>query len=219
VFYNVRYAVPSDPTSGTTTPRAKQTPAQLLRRIDWLGCFLLAAWVGSALVAVSLKTASTSVDAYKWTSPIILGLFGASAGLFVIFLVVELKWAAEPVMPFELLHRRTPIAVAINNFVLSVALFGCVSLNPSSKSRSCRETIADEQMYTVPLYFTAVRQMSASFAGAHLIPNAIIGMGGSLGCGFIVRHTGKYYWLTFFGSVFGIVSAVLLSAWDVNTPG
>lgn len=178
------------------------------------------------MVAVSLKTASTSVDAYKWTSPVILGLFGTSAGLFVVFLVVELKWAAEPVMPFELLHRRTPIAVAINNFVLSVSLFGCVSVMITSLPLSLLPEIyrhgrevADDQMYTVPLYFTAVRQMSASYAGAHLIPNAIIGMAGSLGCGFIVRQTGKYYWLNFFGGVFGIISAVLLSTWDVETAG
>jgi hypothetical protein len=30
-------------------------------------------------------------------------------------------------------------------------------------------------MYSVPLYFTAVRQMTPSQAGRHLIPNAIIG--------------------------------------------
>jgi hypothetical protein len=128
VWFNVRYTVPSNPASGSATPVAKQTPFQLIKRIDWVGTILLAAWVGAALVAVSLNTNSTTVDAYPWTSPTILGLFGASAVLFVVFLFVELKWAAEPVMPFELLHRRTPMAVALNNFILSVSLFGCVSI-------------------------------------------------------------------------------------------
>lgn len=128
VWLNVRYVVPSDPSSGTATPAVKQTPFQLIKRIDWLGTFLLAGWVGAALVAVSLNTNSTTVDAYPWTSPTILGLFAASAVLFLIFLFVELKWAAEPVMPFELLHRRTPVAVAINNFILSIVTFGCVSV-------------------------------------------------------------------------------------------
>ena len=128
MWFNVRYTVPSNPASGSATPVAKQTPFQLIKRIDWVGTILLAAWVGAALVAVSLNTNSTTVDAYPWTSPTILGLFGASAVLFVVFLFVELKWAAEPVMPFELLHRRTPMAVALNNFILSVSLFGCVSI-------------------------------------------------------------------------------------------
>ena len=126
IYTKVRYALPSLPNSGASTPTTKPTVTQLLKRIDWLGCILLAGWVGSALVAVTLKTNSTAVDAYKWTSPEILGLFGASAVTFVIFLAVELKWAKEPVMPFELLHSRTPIAVAINNFCISVVMFGTV---------------------------------------------------------------------------------------------
>jgi hypothetical protein len=74
-------------------------------------------------------------------------------------------------------------------------------------------------MYSVPLYFTAVRQMSAARAGAHLIPNAVIGMLGSLGCGFVVRHTGKFYWLNFAGGLIGIISAILLTTWNTSTPG
>jgi hypothetical protein len=99
----------------------------LLKRIDFAGSFLLAGWVGSALLAISLKTNSTDVDAYRWTDPTILGLFAASAVLFAIFLLVELKLAAEPVMPFELLNRRTPVSVALNNFLISIVTFGTVS--------------------------------------------------------------------------------------------
>ena len=130
VWFKVRYTVPSDPTSGTATPAKTPKRWQLVKRIDWVGTLLLASWVGAALIAVSLNANSTSVDAYPWTSPVILGLFGASAVLFVVFLFVELKWAAEPVMPFELLHRRTPMAVALNNFIISTSLFGCVSRSP-----------------------------------------------------------------------------------------
>ncbi|KAK6905846.1 hypothetical protein I203_106680 [Kwoniella mangroviensis CBS 8507] len=104
---------------------------QLFRRIDFLGCFLLAGWVGAALIAVSLKTNSTLLDAYAWSDPLILALFGASAVLFALFLLVELKWASEPVMPFELLNRRTAVSVAINNFSISMAQFALVSKRSS----------------------------------------------------------------------------------------
>ncbi|OCF33929.1 multidrug resistance protein fnx1 [Kwoniella heveanensis CBS 569] len=197
VYLNVRYE--SAHVSGTTTPGGgvKQTPMQLFRRIDFTGCILLAGWVGAALIAVSLKTNSTSVDAYLWSDPVILGLFGLSAGLFVLFLVVELKWAAEPVMPFELLNRRTAASVAINNFAISVSNFAL--------------------LYSIPLYFTVVRQMSSSLAGAHLMPNSIFGMIGSLGCGFIVRHTRKYYWLNFWTGLMGVIGTILISTWDKST--
>lgn len=137
IWLNVRYdwearaQAGSVPASGTSTPTAsapRPSAKALLKRIDFLGCFLLAGWVGCALLAISLKTNSTDVFAYKWTDSTILGLFAGSFGLFLVFLFVELKFAAEPVMPFELLHSRTPIAVAVNNFVLSILAFGTVSL-------------------------------------------------------------------------------------------
>nr|XP_019014992.1 multidrug resistance protein fnx1 [Kwoniella pini CBS 10737]OCF53773.1 multidrug resistance protein fnx1 [Kwoniella pini CBS 10737] len=198
VYSNVRYTIPSDPSSGAATPVIKrQTPMQLFRRIDFLGCFLLAGWVGAALIAVSLKTNSTASDGYDWSDPIIIALFATSGVLLVVFLLVELKWAAEPVMPFELLNRRTAVSVAINNFSISMAQFALI--------------------YTIPLFFTVVRQMSSSQAGAHLIPNSIAGMVGSLGCGFVVRHTKKYYWLNFWSGFFGVVGAILIATWNRNS--
>lgn len=200
VHSNVRYDVPSRPSSGAATPNpaaVKQTAMQLFKRIDFLGCFLLAGWVGAALIAISLNINSTATNAYNWSDPIMIGLFATSAVLFVLFLFVELKWAAEPVMPFELLVSRTPVAVAINNFVLSVANFAI--------------------LYSVPLYFTTVRQMSASNAGAHLIPNSFVGVIGSLGAGLIVRRTHKYYWLNTFCACFGVIGCFLISTWRLGT--
>ena len=130
VFWRVRYVIPEPPTSGTATPsmpKKKQTAMEKLKRIDFLGCFLLAGWVGSALLAVSLKTNSTELDAYKWTDPLILGLFVTSAVVFVIFMLVEKFVAAEPVLPLELLTKRTPVSVALNNMTISILGFGTVS--------------------------------------------------------------------------------------------
>ncbi|KIR59281.1 multidrug resistance protein fnx1 [Cryptococcus bacillisporus CA1873] len=201
IHSNVRYDVPSRPSSGAATPNpaaaGKQTAMRLFKRIDFLGCFLLAGWVGAALIAVSLNINSTATSAHNWSDPIMIALFITSAVFFVLFLLVELKWAAEPVMPFELLVSRTPVAVAINNFVLSVVNFAI--------------------LYSVPLYFTAVRQMSASNAGAHLIPNSFVGMIGSLGTGLVVRRSHKYYWLNTFCACFGVIGCFLISTWNLGT--
>ncbi|KIR24735.1 multidrug resistance protein fnx1 [Cryptococcus deuterogattii 99/473] len=201
IHSNVRYDVPSRPSSGAATPNpaaaGKQTAMQLFKRIDFLGCFLLAGWVGAALIAVSLNINSTATNAHNWSDPIMIVLFTTSAVFFVLFLLVELKWAAEPVMPFELLVSRTPVAVAINNFVLSVVNFAI--------------------LYSVPLYFTAVRQMSASSAGAHLIPNSFVGAIGSLGAGLVVRRSHKYYWLNTFCACFGVIGCFLISTWNLGT--
>lgn len=50
-----------------------------------------------------------------------------------------------------------------------------------------------------------------------MIPNSILGSFGSLATGFIVRATGRYYWLTIFCGGFSIISAILLAGWDKHT--
>jgi hypothetical protein len=198
IFFKVRYTIPSPSNSGTSTPVLKETTAQKLKKVDWLGSFLLACSIGSVLMAVSLKTSSIDeATGFAWSDPVIVGLFVAGAVSLVLFLTVELKYAVMPILPVELLTQRTPVAVAINNLAISILSFGV--------------------MYSVPLYFTAVRLMTASVAGYHLIPNSVLGSLGSLGNGFLVRHTGKYYWLTFFCGCFAVISACMLSTWDLNS--
>ena len=119
MFTYVRYEVPS-------AKQAAQTPIQLLKRIDFLGCFLLFGWLGIAILVLSMKTEATD-ESLAWTSPLILGLIIAAVVLFLVFIWVEFKFAKEPVLPIELLSRRTPIAVSINNFFLSIVIFGTVS--------------------------------------------------------------------------------------------
>ena len=218
VFNNTRYTLPTSVPSGISTPVKPQTTYEKFRRVDFLGCFLLAGWLGSALIAVSLKTNSTDVNAYSWNSPTLLVLFGVAIILFVAFLFVELKWAAEPVIAFELLHKRTPIAVAINHFVLSIVQFAAVSPQNRFPIRHHLADDASVQLYSVPLFFTAVRQMSASQAGQRLISNSILLIIGSLGCGHIVRSTGKYYTLTFIMGLIGISSCIWIATWSISTP-
>lgn len=76
-------------------------------------------------------------DDIGWSNPLIIGLFGASAGLFLLFILVETKFAKEPVLPLELLKRRTAVSVAIHNLALSIMIYAMVSLfhNENDKDR------------------------------------------------------------------------------------
>jgi hypothetical protein len=124
IYLKVDYEIPLTP--GTATP-TKQTARQKLARIDFLGCFLLAGFVGALLLAVSIKTSAIGKDEIGWSDPLIVGLFGASGGLFLVFLLVEFEFSKEPVLPLELLHKRTAISVAIHNLVLSILIYAMVS--------------------------------------------------------------------------------------------
>jgi len=59
--------------------------------------------------------------------------------------------------------------------------------------------------------------MSPSNAGQHLLSIGALSCIGSLGSGFIVRRTGKVYWLIVGGSLIGVISAGLLTTWSART--
>jgi hypothetical protein len=60
--------------------------------------------------------------------------------------------------------------------------------------------------------------MSASSAGSHMIPNGFFAAGASLGSGFIVKATGRYYWLTFCSGLSAVVSVIMFSFWTKDSP-
>lgn len=72
-------------------------------------------------------------------------------------------------------------------------------------------------LYSFPLVFNIVKQQSASDAGAHLTPNAIFLGAGSLGAGYVIRHTGRYYWLLVFSAVLPVVSCVMMASLGRNS--
>lgn len=129
--------------------KKQSTFRQKLARIDWLGSATLVATIGALLVGVTLKTA----EEMPWSSPLVWGLFVASALSGIAFFLVESYWSPEPILPMRLLHQRTPAAVAISNFGMAFCAFSV--------------------LYNVPLYFSAVRLQTASQAGLHLLPNSV----------------------------------------------
>ncbi|CAE6457605.1 unnamed protein product [Rhizoctonia solani] len=195
-------------------PETKQTARQKLARIDYAGSFTLVVCVGSLLLGLSLKTS----EDLEWSSLTVTGLLCLSAVFAVAFVSVEAKWAPEPVMPLRLLTMRTPLFVALSNF--------CVSCN------------AFAMLYNVPLYFSAVRMNSASesgkyletrghslranaqpnsYVGLHLLPNAMAVSCGSVFAGWMMRKTGKLYWLTLSSAIGVLLSASLISFWNEST--
>lgn len=177
-----------------------QTWKTKLVRIDYLGSFTLALTVSSLLLAMSIKTSATKFDGsdYAFSDPIIWGLFVCS-GLFAItFLVVESYYSLEPILPLKLLTRRTPVAIALSSFTMVTVQFSV--------------------LYNIPLFFTIVQQRSSSSSGAHLLPNSILIGAGSLFVGWIMRHTGKYWWLGVDCAVLIVVSSIGMCFWKKDSP-
>ncbi|TNY24707.1 major facilitator superfamily domain-containing protein [Rhodotorula diobovata] len=144
---------------------------EMIRRIDYLGSLTLVTSLGSLLFALSFKNDRSLAwsSPYVWAPLIVFGLSG------VAFVLVEAFWSPEPVMPLRILKDRNGLFVALINFTVSFVSFSI--------------------LYFYPQFFEIVKQKSASEAGAHLLPNSIALSVGSLFAGWVIRRTGRYYWL------------------------
>ncbi|KIM27608.1 hypothetical protein M408DRAFT_24523 [Serendipita vermifera MAFF 305830] len=173
-------------------PKAPLTLNQKLKKIDWLGSLTLVLFVSSLLMGFSLKATEDLrwSDARVWASLLFSGLALLS------FVFVEAKVSPEPVMPMRLLLSRTPLAVALTNFFGSVVNFSA--------------------LYNIPLYFMAVRLQTAGEAGLHLVPNSIALSLGSVGAGWIMQRTGKYWSLTIASTSLSLLGSILIALWNRN---
>jgi uncharacterized membrane protein len=93
-----------------------------LKRIDFFGSLTLVLTVGSLLLGLSLK----STEELPWSHPLIWGLISSSGAWAIVFVIVEIKVAAYPVMPIRLIRQRTPLAVSLGNFFASIASFSMI---------------------------------------------------------------------------------------------
>lgn len=171
----------------------------VLGRIDYLGSLTLALSIGGLVLGVSFKTSSARSDGidYAWSDPLIVGLLLGSALFTVIFMLVEKLYAVQPILPLELLLRRTPLSVALSSLVMVANQFSL--------------------LYNVPLYFSAVRLTSSSVAGAHLLPySGLFGIG-SLTVGFVIRRSGKYKAVSLVSASFMVLSSALFLTWNRHT--
>jgi len=172
-----------------------------LKQIDWAGLILLIIGVGSLLLAMSFKTSSTTSTGgeYKWQDPLIYGLLIVSLIGTIAFIGVEKYISNQPILPLSLLTRRTPLGVAISNFFMTLSQFSL--------------------LYNVPLYFSTVHLKSSSVSGAHLLPNSIMICFGSLFVGYIMRRTGRYWYLTLACGGLIVLTCGLLCTWREEMSG
>jgi len=148
----------------------KETQKSRIKRVDFLGSFLLIASL--VLLLLGLNSGGNVVP---WNHPLVLVSLPLSALFLLAFIYVEDRIASEPVIPVRLLLDRTVASACLTNWLATMAVFGL--------------------LYYAPIYFQ-VLGLSSTQAGIRLIPNAVGAGAGSLGVGVIMRATGKYWLLS-----------------------
>ncbi|EON62487.1 hypothetical protein W97_01709 [Coniosporium apollinis CBS 100218] len=141
-----------------------------LRRIDFLGAAILICAVFALLLGLDRGSN------VAWSDKVTITALCVSLPLFLLFVGVEMKVAAEPFAPGHIIFERS--------------LFACYLCNFFSFSGWLAA------LFFIPLYFQAVDGHTATQAGVRLIPGILAGVSGSLFGGFYMQKTGRYYWLT-----------------------
>lgn len=163
-----------------------------LKRVDFLGSSLLVATL--VLLLLGLNSGGNVVS---WSHPLVLTSLPLSAVLLIAFVVIEEKFAREPVMPVRLILNRTVACACLTNwFFLMIA-------------------------YALDFYiviFFRIRGLSATEAGAALIPFSITTAAGSLLAGIITNRTGRYKILNIVVLLLMLLATALVAMSSLSTP-
>lgn len=171
---------------------SKQSDESKLSRVDFLGAFTLTAALILLLLGLNLGGSSLGFG-----HPLVLGFFALSFLGFCAFVWVEAKWSKEPIIPMELMLRRTIAMANLNNWFTLMVVF----------------TV----LIYIPIWFQ-VRGSSTTAAGSHLISHSVGVSAGALCSGYVMQWTGKYAVLGMgLMSIFVLGSGMLL-ALDLSSP-
>ncbi|KAK0524111.1 hypothetical protein OC842_005932 [Tilletia horrida] len=170
-------------------PAGPGSVVEKLKRIDYLGSLSLVASVTLGLIGLSLGG-----NEREWSDPLVIGTIAGGLGGLVVFTLIEKYVAREPLMPMAVLFTKTPGFVALACWFISMSQFSII--------------------FQVPLYFSAVEQTSSSYAGLHLIPNAVIASSCSLGSGLIMARTGKYRRMLLAAGVMAFIGPFMMTFWQ-----
>ncbi|GAW11224.1 hypothetical protein ANO14919_005660 [Xylariales sp. No.14919] len=141
-------------------------------RIDFIGAFTLVSAV--FLLLFGLDNGSNK----GWSKKITVVPLTLAPVLFTIFVLVEAK-VTEPFAPGHVIFDPPLLAAYGANFFGVAGQMGI--------------------LFFVALFFQAALGMSATLSGLVFIPSTFFALSGSLGGGFVMRRTGRYYWLTLTG--------------------
>ncbi len=163
-----------------------------VRRIDFLGAFLVAA----ATICLLLGLTWGSNQIYAWASPQVIGILAASAALYVAFILVE-HFIADPVLPLELFRNQVFAVSAILSLLQLMILVGLV-------------------IY-LPLFLQGVLGISATDSGAVITPLTLSSVIGAALAGALIARFQRYRIITIISALIMTFGVFLLTRMTPTT--
>jgi len=161
-------------------------------KLDYFGAITMTLFIVPLILALTWA----GVD-YAWSSSVILGLFGFTLVMFMLFLMIERR-VEEPIIPLALFNSRVLVVSAIVGFLMGASFFPVVTF--------------------IPLYFQGVLGSTATASGGFLTPMMLAASLGSFLCGQLLSRTGGHYrLLSSIGFALTTIGFVLLAGMTAET--
>lgn len=142
-----------------------------LLAIDWIGASTLVVFLVLFLLTASLGGKEIAYTSKTFVLMSILSILSC-----LVFIYVELRVAKDPVLPLRFLGIRSVLGSSLSNWFCMMAT---MTTN-----------------YYLPIYFSGVLNMSPTDIGKRIMPNFFSVAFGSLGAGYYMKKTRKYYWFS-----------------------
>ncbi|KAL4962167.1 major facilitator superfamily domain-containing protein [Aspergillus stella-maris] len=139
-----------------------------LRRIDYAGSITLVLSLAVLFVYLNQEHDSPAASTSGLYAKVAISV---SAILLALFIIIELYWAQEPIIPLAIFRSRTVLATCLTVCFVSISYY--------------------TMMFYVPLYLQ-LRGHSPSQTGVLLLPESVGAACGSLTVGLIARKRGSY---------------------------
>ncbi|KAI8137956.1 major facilitator superfamily domain-containing protein [Fennellomyces sp. T-0311] len=173
-------------------PMEKSNLKEKLKRIDYAGNFLVLAAATLFLLAMNFGG-----QTFPWKSAAVIAPFVLTGVLVAALVVVEVKFAKEPLMPPRLFKNRSIVAILVVNLMFGLTFFAA--------------------LYYLPIYFQAVRGDSATWSGIRLIPMQMVVCVISTISGITISKIGFYRPIITIGLALLTLCIGLISLFEVDT--
>lgn len=157
-----------------------------LRRLDWAGATSLIAFL-----FLFMLTSSMGGSSVAYGSRLFAAMCAATLVFGAVFVYVELRVAADPVLPVSFLRDRSVLGSSLANWF-------------------CMMSMMTTNFY-LPVYWSSVLGMKATDVGKRAMPSFFSVAFGSLGAGLYMKRTGKYYYFLLAFCVLAIAGQVQIA--------
>ena len=156
----------------TVLPNFHPNTGIKVRDLDYLGIVLFTAGVVPLLLGLTDKGLTDAQGKlYSWTDPRVGGLIVLSIVLLAGFLLAETR-AKQAIIPLDLFRNRNYSATNLATFLVAFGMFASIVF--------------------LPLYYQAVRGISATKSGYMLWPLLVGLIGSSITTGILISKIGRY---------------------------